>query len=114
MITLLSPLSRTADPGLERSPPYSPGISPTCPLPPAGSRVKRGATRRIVVGPGPGHREGNGQAGIFVDDGIATGAVLFCFYDGTEASPAIASEDQARAFARNNGFSEEADFGTAD
>ena len=51
---------------------------------------------------------------LFVDDGIATGAVLFCFYDGTEASPAIVSVEQARVFARDNGFSEEADCGIAD
>ena len=51
---------------------------------------------------------------LFVDDGIATGAVLFCLYDGTDASPAIVSVEQARAFARSNGFSEEAEHGIAD
>lgn len=56
------------------------------------------------------HSRGAGYYGcfrLFVEDGVATGATLFCFYDGTESSPGIASIQEARAYARSNGFMKE-------
>ena len=44
---------------------------------------------------------------LFIDAEVATGAVLFCLYDGTESSPALSTLEAAQAFARENGFVEE-------
>ena len=51
---------------------------------------------------------------LFIDAGVATGAVLFCFYDGTESSPGLSTLEAAQAFARENGFVEETGDGTED
>ena len=46
---------------------------------------------------------------LFIEDGVVTGAVLFCFYDGTESSPSLSTLQEAQAFARANGFLKETD-----
>ena len=51
---------------------------------------------------------------LFVEDGVTTGAVLFCFYDGTESSPGLATLQEALAYARDNGFAEEEGNGAQD
>jgi hypothetical protein len=37
---------------------------------------------------------------IFIEDGIATTAVLFCFYDGNESSPNLSTLQDAQALHR--------------
>ena len=44
---------------------------------------------------------------LFVDDGVTTGATLFCFYDGTESSPGFSSASEAYAYAQDHGFTRE-------
>jgi hypothetical protein len=51
---------------------------------------------------------------LFVDDGVTTGAVLFCFYDGTESSPGFSSLQEAQTYARSNGFTKETQDDTQD
>lgn len=51
---------------------------------------------------------------LFIEDGMATGAVLFCFYDGTEASPGFTTLQDAETYARANGFARKADNGISD
>ena len=41
---------------------------------------------------------------LFIEDGGATCAVLFCFYDGTESSPAFSTLQEAQLFAQMDGF----------
>jgi hypothetical protein len=43
---------------------------------------------------------------LFIEEGLVSAAVLFAFYDGTdESSPGFSTLQEARAFARSNGFS---------
>lgn len=51
---------------------------------------------------------------LFIEDGVTTGAVLFCFYDGTESSPGLATLQGAQTYARANGFTEETKNGDQD
>ena len=51
---------------------------------------------------------------LFIDAGVALGAVLFCFYDGTESSPSLSTLQDASAFAQANGFAREIDDGIQD
>ena len=51
---------------------------------------------------------------LFVDEGVTTGATLFCFYDGTESSPGFPSVSEAQAYAQDNGFSKETQDGVQD
>lgn len=37
-------------------------------------------------------------------DGVATSATLYCFYDGTDGSPSLKSEETAHLFAHKHGF----------
>ena len=46
---------------------------------------------------------------LFIEDGVATTAVLFCFYDGNESSPCLPNLQDAQAFAEVNGFMREVD-----
>ena len=46
---------------------------------------------------------------LLIEGSVATGALLFCFYDGTESSPGLSTLQDAQAFARANGFVKEAD-----
>ena len=65
----------------------------------------------------PPEQRGPGYYGcfrLFIEDSIATGAVLFCFYDGTESSPSLPTLQDAQAFARANGFVKESDDGNQD
>ena len=41
------------------------------------------------------------------DDGYPVFAVLFAFYDGTDASPGLSNLSDARAYARTQGFQDE-------
>jgi hypothetical protein len=76
------------------------------------SHTSRGDDGRIeiAVWAAPDQGRGPGYYGcfrLFVESGVVTGAVLFCFYDGTEKSPRLSSLQDAQAFARANGFVEE-------
>ena len=44
---------------------------------------------------------------LYLELGAPAFVVLFAFYDGTDASPALNSEDAARSYAQNQGFSDE-------
>ena len=71
----------------------------------------------IAVWAPPDHGGGPGYSccfRLFIEHGVATGAVLFCFYDGTDSSPGISTLEEARAFAHENGFAEEMDDGRSD
>jgi len=65
----------------------------------------------IAVWAPPDQRRGPGYYGcfrLFLESAVVTGAVLFCFYDGTESSPSLSSLQDAQAFAQANGFVKEA------
>jgi len=71
----------------------------------------------IAVWAPPDHGRGSGYYccfRLFSEYGIVTGAVLFCFYDGTESSPGLLTLQDAKAFALENGFVKEADNGIQD
>ena len=68
----------------------------------------------IAVWAPPDQRRGPGFYGcfrLFIEDAVTTGAVLYCFYDGTESSPSLSTLQDAQAFARANGFEKETDDG---
>jgi len=59
-------------------------------------------------------RRGSGYYGcfrLFIEDAVTTGAVLFCFYDGTESSPHLSTLQDAQAYAWENGFVKETEDG---
>ena len=76
--------------------------------PPDEGRIEIAVWAPPDQGRGPGYY---GCFRLFIEDGVTTGAVLFCFYDGTESSPSLSTLQDARAFARANGFVKEADDG---
>lgn len=51
---------------------------------------------------------------LFIEEGMVTDAALFCFYDGTESSPALSTLRDAQAVARENGFVREIEDGNQD
>ena len=68
----------------------------------------------IAVWAPPDQRRGPGYYGCFrlyIEESVPAGAVLFCFYDGTESSPSLPTLQDAQAFARENGFMKESDDG---
>jgi len=66
---------------------------------------------RPEQGRGPGYY---GCFRLFIEDSVTTGAVLFCFYDGTESSPGLSTLEDAQAFADAHGFVREPHDGTRD
>ena len=84
-----------------------------------GSTGAFGDTGRIEIavwvppdqGKGPGYY---GCFRLFIEESVVTGAVLYCFYDGTESSPSLSTLQDAQAFARANGFVKETDDGIQD
>ena len=73
------------------------------------SRVSADRIGLAVWAP-PEHRRGPGYYGcfrLFIQDTVVTGAVLYCFYDGTESSPSLPTLQDAQALAHANGFVKE-------
>ena len=60
----------------------------------------RSGRLEIAVWAPPGQGRGPGYYGcfrLFLEGWLVTGAVLFCFYDGTESSPRLATLQDAQA-----------------
>lgn len=73
------------------------------------SRASAGRIELAVWAP-PEHRRGPGYYGcfrLFIEETVVTGAVLYCFYDGSESSPSLPTLEDAQALAQAHGFVKE-------